>query len=189
MKEAWVEEGWQILNRAEVTCELNKKKASETRRASYAYSAKYKEVEKLFKRHHQLTRMIYKKDPATLVELGITVSFPRKHSEFFDKVKQFYSVVNTNTEMQGKMTAIKVTPEMTTACMLKLDSLLTLRANYDKKKTESQETGVSKDTALTELRKWMIEYNNIMEIAMYDKSQHLNIHRILKNKEEFQESH
>ena len=90
MKEAWVEEGWQILNRAKVTCELNKKKASETRRASNAYSAKYKEVEKLFKRHYQLTRMLYKKDPATLEKLGITGRFPRGHIEFFDKVKQFY---------------------------------------------------------------------------------------------------
>lgn len=60
-------EGWQVFNLAKESWELNKQEESETRLVSNSYHTTYSELEMKFKRHRDLSLILCKKDPDTLI--------------------------------------------------------------------------------------------------------------------------
>jgi len=160
-------EGWQVFNRAKEAWEFNKKEETDTRLASHAYSTTYHDLEMKFKRDRDLTLIFCKKDPDTLLQLGVKGRFPSKYHEFFDKVKQFYSGIAINTEIQNRLALIKITPEVVSDCLSKLENLLALRANFDKEMGEAQDATVSKNTVLLELADWMDDFDTLCKVSLY----------------------
>ncbi len=172
-------EGWQIYNLAKENWELNKQEESETRLVSNAYHTAYGELEMKFKRHRDLSQILCKRDPDILIQLGVKGRFPTKYNEFFDKVKLFYTTIKTDTAIQTKLAMIKLTPEIATACLAELDTLLGLRAEFDREMGESQAATVSKNAALHNLSDWMDEFDTLAKVALYDTPQRLEVLGIL----------
>jgi hypothetical protein len=54
--------------------------------------------------------------------LGVKGRFPTKYNEFFDKLKMFYTSINTNPDVQKKLALIKLTPELATECLAELNT-------------------------------------------------------------------
>lgn len=172
-------EGWAVYIKAKETWELNNNEKSETRLASLSYSKSYSELEMKFKRHRDLTLILCKRDPDTLIQLGVKGSFPKKYNEFFDMVKLFYTAISNNTLVQTKLRIIKLTPEVASACLDDLEEILSHRAEFDREMGESQAATVSKNAALHELADWMDEFDTLAEIALYDTPQSLEVLGVL----------
>ncbi|MCZ4694671.1 hypothetical protein DWB61_06435 [Ancylomarina euxinus] len=172
-------EGWNLYDIAKGTWEFHKKEESETRVASNIYSKAYSKLEMTFKRHRDLSLILCKKDPDTLIQLGVKGRFPIKYNEFFDKLKLFYTSINTNQSVQEKLALIKLTPELATECLAELDTLLTHRSEFDKEMGESQATTVSKNADLHALSEWMDDFDTLAKIALYDTPQQLEVLGIL----------
>jgi len=168
-------EGWQVFDVAKTSWELNKKEESEKQLACNSYHATYSALEMKFRKHRDIAQIFCKKDPDTLIQLGVKGRFPTKYNEFFDKCKLFYTVVNTNADLQAKLAVIKLTPEVTVNSLAELDNLLVHRANYDKEMGESQIATVSKNAALHDLREWMDDFDTLARVALYDTPQHLEV--------------
>lgn len=173
--EAKFAEGWVVYNKAKSIWELNAKEEAETSLASSAYSTKYNEVTAKFKRHRDLTRILCTKDPDILVELGIKGHLPSQYNEYFDLIKLFYTTIAGNAVIQAKLAIIKLTPEIAAACLAELDTLLTLRSEFDKEMGESQAATVSKNVALNELSDWMDDFDILAKLALYDTPQRLEV--------------
>jgi len=73
----------------------------------------------------------------------------------------------------------KITPAIVADCLSKHQSLLALRAIYDKESGESQESTQSKNTDLLNLKEWMEDFDIIAKIALYDNPQLLEVLGIL----------
>ncbi|MCT4603152.1 MAG: hypothetical protein N4A59_09670 [Marinifilum sp.] len=172
-------EGWQMYNKAKNSWEFNKQEESETRVVSNAYHTAYDNLEMKFKRHRDLSLILCKKNPDTLIQLGVKGCFPSRYNDFFDKCKLFYTVIKSNVDIQAKLTLIKITPELATECLAELDELLRLRAEFDREMGESQVATVSKNEALHELSEWMDDFDILAKIALYDTPQQLEILGIL----------
>ncbi len=177
--EAKFVEGWALYNKAKGIWETTKDEELETKLASNAYYKAYSKLETTFKRHRDLTRILCKKDPDKLIQLGVKGQFPSQYNEFFDLIKLFYTTINTNTDIQGKLSLIKLTPEVATVCLADLNTLLTLRLEFDKEMGESQATTVSKNVVLNELNDWMDDFDTLARVALYDTPQQLEILGIL----------
>ncbi|MFA9370268.1 MAG: hypothetical protein ACERIH_00990 [Labilibaculum antarcticum] len=175
VNETFIAEGWQVFNRAKETWERNKMEGAETKLSSNAYHNAYTKLEMKFKRHRDLSLILCKRDPDMQILLGIKGRFPVTYNKFFDTVKLYYTSIITIPEVQTKIAVIKITPEVATSQLAELDHLLTLRANYDKEKGESQDSTVSKNTDLHELCEWMDHFDILAEIALYDKPQRLEV--------------
>lgn len=173
--EAKFAEGWGVYNKAKSIWELNTKEEAETSVASNAYNNVYSELEAKFKRHRDLTRILCTKDPDTQIKLGVTGYFPSKYNEFFDKVKLFYTTLAGDAVIQTKLELIKLTPEIAATCLAELNTLLTLRSEFDKEMGESQAATVSKNVALNELSDWMDDFDILAKLALYDTPQRLEV--------------
>jgi hypothetical protein len=172
-------QGWELYNLGKYSWELNQQEESETRLVSNSYHTAYGELEMKFKKHRDLCLILCKKDPDTLIQLGVKGRFPTKYNEFFDKVKLFYTIVSTETVVQDKLAFIKLTPEIAATCLAELEEVLALRANFDKEMGESQVATVSKNVALHNLSEWMDEFDTIAKIALYDTPQQLEVLGVL----------
>lgn len=177
--ESMFAEGWNLYDIAQGTWELNQKEESETRVASHTYRTAYSKLEMTFKRHRDLSLILCKKDPDTLIQLGVKGRFPTKYNEFFDKLKMFYTSINTNPDVQEKLALIKLTPELATECLAELDTLLAHRSEFDKEMGESQATTVTKNADLHELSEWMDDFDTLAKIALYDTPQRLEVLGVL----------
>jgi hypothetical protein len=167
--------GTQIYNSAKEEWEVNKKEDTESELAKNSYKAVYNDLESLFKRHRDFVLIFFKKNPDVLVKLGVKGRFPSSYNTFFDKVKVFYSTIQSDSAIQSELNKIKITPEIATDCLSKLDALFLERSNYVKELGESQDTTKSKNAALIELKDWMDDFDATAKVALYDKPQLLEI--------------
>lgn len=171
--------GWVVYNNAKNSWESNQKEDAETNLASNVYKVAYDELQSLFKRHRDQCLIFFKKRPDFLIKLGVKGSFPVKYNEFFDKSKEFYTAIQKNTDIQEQLLLCKITPEIVTDCLSKHQSLLALRAIYDKESGESQVSTQSKNADLLNLKVWMEDFDIIAKIALYDNPQLLEVLGIL----------
>lgn len=170
-----INEGWQIFNAAKTAWEMNQSEDTETKMASNAYHNAYGALELKYKRHRDLSRILCKKDPEILILLGLKGKLPTVYNEFFDRVKLFYNQISSNTQVQEKLAAIKITPEVASECLTELEALLELRAKFDMEMGESQAATVSKNTAILELSEWMDDFEGMAKIALYDQPEILEV--------------
>jgi len=175
MAEAEITAGTAIYKTAQATWELNKKEDVETSAASKDYKKSYFDLQATFKKHRNQTLIYFKKKPELLVALGVKGNFPYKYNEFFDKVKQFYGTIEQDVSIQTQVSRIKITAEVVSDCLTKLDVLLSKRANFDKELGESQDATKSKNTALINLMDWMDDFDATAKVALYDSPQLLEV--------------
>lgn len=175
MDDAKIAEGWAVFQKAKTTWESNEKENAETAIASNNYHAAYNIFESLFKRHRDQSLIFFKKRPDFLILLGVKGRFPQTYNQFFDKSKEFYTAIQSNSEIQAQLNLCKITPEIVTDCLTKHTDLLALRAIYDKESGESQASTKSKNADLLDLKEWIEDFDIIAKIALYDNPQLLEV--------------
>ncbi len=171
MDEARIDLGWEKYNKAKESWEYNQQENAEAKIASNSYKKEYEDIETIFKIHREKTLTYFKKQFELLIRLGLEGPFPTGYREFFDKSKRFYQTIKDNSEIQEKLSLIKVSSDVVHDCLLKHASLLAKRADYEKESGESQEATQSKNAAMLELKDWMEDFDNIAKVALYEEPQ------------------
>ena len=100
--------------------------------------------------------------------------FPKAGS-CISKPKQFYKGIKDNKDLQTEVLKIKITLKVVNDCLAKHKILLEERAKYDKELGESQDSTVSKNIALLELKEWMDDFDDAAKVALYDTPQLLEV--------------
>ena len=175
MDDAEISEGWKLHKQAEAALELNAKEGKESKIASMSYRKAYDALQPLFKRHRDHTLIFFRKKPELLIQLGVQGRFPIRYTDFFDKTKQFYKGIKDNKDLQTEVLKIKITLKVVNDCLAKHKILLEERAKYDKELGESQDSTVSKNIALLELKEWMDDFDDAAKVALYDTPQLLEV--------------
>lgn len=175
MDTAKIAEGKNVYENTKAVWDLHTKEDAETAIASHTFTESFNELQALFKRHRDHTQTYFKKHPDVLVSLGVKGEFPRKYNEFFDKVDQYYSTIQSTPAIQEKMNVIKINETVVASCIAKFKALLADRSNFDKEIGESQNVTKSKNAALFELKDWMDDFDALAKVALYDKPQLLEI--------------
>jgi hypothetical protein len=93
-------EGIDLHKRAESTRDQHEKEGIDSRRASNAYRQVFEDLQALFKRHRDLVRMLFKRNPDVLVRFAVSGRLPTKYSEFFERCRRFYQTIQNNPDLQ-----------------------------------------------------------------------------------------
>lgn len=168
-------EGETIYNTALAKWEQNKKEEAEKTIASNEFQTKFNELQATYKKHKNFAQRIFRRTPAVLIQLGLEGRYPSKYDEVLNKIKLFYTTISTNTEIQTAFARIKITPELVTECLANLDNVLALRAAYEKEYGEAQDATDIKNEAMAIMDEWKEDFDDIANIALYDKPQLLEV--------------
>lgn len=153
------------------TWEDNTQQDAEQNDTSNQYKILYIELQNMFKEHRDKVKLFFEREPEVLVKLGIKGVFPTKYNDFFDKVKQFYSTLQTDETLLVKTTRIKIDAARVDAALVKLNELLSKRSDFDRENAESQDMTQKKNTAIIEIKEQMDEFDSIAKIALYNQPQ------------------
>lgn len=86
-------------------------------------------------------------------------------------MKTFYSGVQANTELQSKLTRLKISTEELTNSIASISVLESLRSEYLREVGESQDATKAKDSAFEKIDLWMMDFYAVAKIAMEDQPQ------------------
>ncbi len=94
--------------------------------------------------------------------LSLEGSVSRAYISWLETVKKFYSEVLADTEVQTKLSRLKVTTEDLNVSNTFIGELETARTEYLKEKGESQDSTKQKDASFAKIDDWMSEFYAVL---------------------------
>ncbi len=163
--------GKAILSNTRQTYDANKTEDHESSAAYAAFDTKRRQLEDLYNLHRKKAKVIFKNDVLTAEKLAITGTLPRAYIKWIENVRRYYTVANEDTDIQTKLSMLKVSTEEIAEGLSLINEVENNRANYLREKGESQEATKTKDAAFAVLDDWMSEFFAVAKIALEDKPQ------------------
>ncbi len=168
---ALIEDGKNLFTKTRQAYDLNVKEDDETSQAYSNYKAKMNQMEDTYSLHRKKAKVIFRNDLEVMKRLVLVGSVPKAYVRWLEIVKKFYSEMLSDTELQTKLSRLKVTADDLTAANALLTELEAARADYLREKGESQDATEQKDGAFAELDDWMSEFYAVARIALEDNLQ------------------
>ena len=168
---ALIEEGKQLFTLTRQAYDLNVKEDDETSLAYSNYSEKRNLLTDTYSLHRKKAKVIFRKDLETMKRLSLDGSIPAAYVSWLETAKKFYLEVLADTEVQTKLSRLKITAEDLNAANTLISELETARSEYLKEKGESQDSTKQKDSTFANLDDWMSEFYAVARIALEDNIQ------------------
>ncbi|NQX81478.1 MAG: hypothetical protein HRT66_05735 [Flavobacteriaceae bacterium] len=170
-----ITEGKSIYLNAKEVFDENKKKIDETREGRIAYNEAYALLEKHFKRNRKKTKIIFRNEDAIQQKLMISGRSPRSYPTLIEASEKFYNALSTDANLQARIVSLAITPHTIAEGKTLLAELQKRREYYKKGIGESQNATKQKDKALKEIGYWIRDFKQVLEIALEDKPQLLEV--------------
>jgi len=138
MDENKLAEGQKLYEYARSIKELFDREVIESKLSSNVYQQEFEDFQAVFKKHRDFVRIYFKEDPQIWLNLGIKGRHPRKYNEVFDRAKAFYTAAQQDPSLQQQLDQVKITSEVVTDSLAKLDYLMSVRSHFDRETGESQ---------------------------------------------------
>jgi len=164
-------EGQAFLDGAITAYDGNQREDNETGASYVTFTSLFGQVKDIYRKDRTKARVVFRKDKTTLRNLGITGTMPQSYVNIVETIETFYTVASANTEIQGKLARLKVTPEVLSTSLAKVQELKEARSLYLLEKGESQQATIDKDTAISSLCEWLRDFKDIAKLALEDKPQ------------------
>jgi hypothetical protein len=166
-----ITEGKGILTDTRTAFDSNKTEDDETSAAYADFSSKKEQLEDKYNMHRKKAKVVFRNDSLTADKLAISGTMPRTYIKWLEAAKKFYSVASTDTDIQSKLTRLKISADDLTAANTAISDLETARAEYLKEKGESQDATKAKDSAFAKIDDWMSEFYAVARIGLEDNPQ------------------
>lgn len=151
--------------------DTNKTETDESIAAHAVFDSKRKELEDVYSSHRKKAKVVFRNDNITAEKLDITGILPQAYIKWLETVKKFYSTAIADSDIQTKLSRLKITLADLNAANALIPDVEATRAAYLKEKGESQDATTLKDAAFAKLDAWMSEFYAVARIALEDNSQ------------------
>ncbi len=168
---ALIEEGKQLFTQTRQAYDLNVKEDDETSQAYSDFNEKRKLLEDTYSLHRKKAKVIFRKDLEIMKRLVLDGSLPRLYVRWVEIAKKFYLEMLADTELQTKLSRLKVSAEDLNAANTLISELEATRSEYLREKGESQDSTNKKDAVFVKLDDWMSEFYAVARIALEDNIQ------------------
>lgn len=163
--------GKALYDEARQAYDANKKETDESSAAYQAFDAKRKELAGLYASHRKKAKVVFRNDSLTSKQLELDGTLPQAYIKWLETVKKFYALTLADTDLQTKLSRLKLTSGDLTAASALVPGVEAARAAYLKEKGESQDATTLKDAAFAKLDDWMSECYAVARIALEDNPQ------------------
>jgi hypothetical protein len=175
-------EGKTLLLATRQAYDGNQTEDDETTAAYAAFDNKKVLLEDIFDMHRKKAKVVFRNDALTADKLAISGTMPRTYIKWVESAKKFYSVASADTDIQGKLARLKISPEDLTAAVSLITDLEAARSFYLIEKGESQDATKAKDAAFYKIDDWMSEFFAVAKIGLEDNPQLLEaLGKIVRN--------
>lgn len=149
----------------------NKKETDESTAAYNVFDTKRKELADIYSSHRKKAKVVFRSNSVTADKLEITGTLPQAYIKWLETVKKFYTLALADSDIQIKLSRLKITLEDLTTANALIPEVEAARATYLKEKGESQDATTIKDAAFVKIDDWMSEFYAVARIALEDNPQ------------------
>ena len=168
---AKVAEGKSLYETTRQSFDSNQTETDEAAAAYALFEAKKDLLTDIYTAHRKKAKVVFRDDSTTADKLEVSGTMPVAYVKWLETVRKFYNTSIADTDIQSKLSRLKITTVDLNAAKDLIPEVETLRAAYLKEKGESQDATNIKDTAFAKLDSWMSEFYAVARIAMEDNPQ------------------
>ena len=166
-----IAQGKELFTATRQAYDLNVKEDDETSLAYNNFTGKRNLLEDTYSLHRKKAKVVFRKDLEIMKRLSVNGSITRAYVRWLETVKKFYSEILTDTDLQTKLSRLKVSAEDLNTANTLISELEVARTEYLREKGESQDSTQQKDTSFANLDDWMSEFYAVARIALEDNIQ------------------
>ena len=166
-----VAEGKALYETTRLAFDSNQTETDEVSAAYAIFETKKDQLDDIYSAHRKKAKVVFRDDSTTADKLEVSGTMPVAYVKWLETVRKFYNTSIADTDIQTKLSRLKITTDDLNAAKALIPEVETLRAAYLKEKGESQDATTVKDTAFAKLDSWMSEFYAVAKIAMEDNPQ------------------
>jgi len=163
--------GKALFDATRLAMDSNKRETDESLAAYNVFDIKKQELADVYSSHRRKAKVVFRNNAVTADKLELTGSLPQAYIKWLETVKKFYTTAIANSDIQTKLSRLKITANDLNVANALISVVEALRAAYLKEKGESQDATTIKDAAFAKLDEWMREFFAVARIAMEDNPQ------------------
>lgn len=163
--------GQALFDETRQSFDTNKTETDESIAAHAVFDSKRKELEDVYSSHRKKAKVVFRNDNVTADKLDITGILPQAYIKWLETVKKFYSTAIADSDIQTKLSRLKITLADLNAANALIPDVEATRAAYLKEKGESQDATKAKDSAFVRIDDWMSEFYAVARIGLEDNPQ------------------
>jgi hypothetical protein len=133
---------------------------------SKEFKSKRNRIDKNFRKLRRKTQLIFSDDPETSERLAISDAVPTNFVKWMEKVTKYYSVADSDPEIQNKLATLKITTEDISDGLALIRELELDYANLMKVRGEKQALTKAKVKAFRLLQDWMSKFYTLARISL-----------------------
>ena len=130
---------------------------------------KKQEVERIYREHRQIARLICINDPGLEQKMAINGGYPKKYPLWLESVRKFYVLANRKTDIRKKLLGMGLSSDEFLKGMTDLTQLEILLANKKRLFGDLRLSTAEKNQAFKDLHKWMRIFFAAARLALKDK--------------------
>jgi len=166
-----VAEGKALYETTRLAFDSNQTETDEASAAYAVFETKKDQLDNTYSAHRKKAKVVFRDDSVSADKLEVSGTMPVAYVKWLETVRKFYNTSIADTEIQTKLSRLKISIDDLNTAKALIPEVETLRAKYLKEKGESQDATTVKDTAFAKLDDWMSEFYAVAKIAMEDNPQ------------------
>ena len=164
-----IEEGAQLLVATKNAYNHNQREDNETIGTFAIFKQEREALELLYKQHRKKAKVIFRKNPEILRQIGIDGKMPAAYVKKIGTIQKFYTEIDPG--ILQKLAVLKITDRDITQGRSQLQNVEKARAAYLREIGESQDATKQKDAAFAKMDDWMRDFYAVANIALEDQPQ------------------
>ncbi len=169
--DAEVAKGKTLYDEAQGQYQKNIKEKQEETSAYAAFSEKFDELIKVYRKDRKKAKIVYKEQDEVLKNLKIKGESSRRMADLLTEISVFYLTLNQDEALLTPLNRLKITEEHVSTQLTQLKDAEKAYAEYVREKGESQDATQQKELAFSAMEKWVREFYSIAKIALEDHPQ------------------
>lgn len=166
-----INEGKSLYERAQSLFDKNKKTTADARHAYELFQMAYKEVKDVYNNHRKKAKVALMDNPELFVVFDLKGLRKDRYIEWLHSVRTFYEQAQNNVSARPMLEVYKINKEAIDEQWQRISKMQLYRAEYERKRGESQDATRLKNQSLEDIKQWMNRFYTIARVVLEDRPQ------------------
>ncbi len=168
-----INEAWALYNTAQTRCQQQENAYGALSRASQELQASERNGRTMFAGHRAMALVVFRKDEASLRDLGLHEQRLLTRPIWMARARQFYQSALASSAIQTRLGTVGITTTILNDGLQQINTIETHVAARQHRKSEAKAATSARDNAISALEVWMRDFRAIARVALRGRPQAL----------------
>lgn len=166
-----IKEGLNILSETRAMYDTSISLKDQRFNARKDFDTKRESLAKIFDEVRKKAQVVFRKDAVATDLLMLNGAPPAAYVKWIQMMRKFYTEVSADSNLQEKLSRLKITSEEISEGLLKVVELEESRTIYLTVRAKSQDATEKKDQGILKMYDWMLDFYKVAKIAYKNEPQ------------------